>query len=164
MRSAKLSSADRHDTWDPGWEDRLARHLRSAGFPDAWRYVASSPGRTYPELAEALAASGGFGVAPIQVERLQVRDTPEADLQRSLRDSLARQLQGAFRTRGWRRGPYWESRALGALGSWSAMWSSRVDVAPLKHRLFELAPPEDWLPADEQDPYLLSLVPDRGGP
>lgn len=161
MRSAKLGSADRHDTWDPGWEDRLGSHLRSAGFPDAWHFVSSQPGRPYDELAERLAASAGFGVAPIQIERLQMRDTPEPELQRSLRDSLARHIGGAFRALGWGQGPYWESRALGALGSWSAMWTARVDVSPLKHRLFELQPPAGWLPADEQDPYLLRLLPDR---
>jgi len=157
MRSRKPSAADRHDTWDAEWEDRLARHVRSSGFASVWDYVRRRPGQTYAELAEALAASGDFGVAPIQVERLQVRETPAAELQDSIRDSLVRHLRGAFKSRGWRQGPYWESTAMGALGSWSAMWSERMDLGPLKRRLFELAPPEGWLPADDRDPVLLVL-------
>lgn len=162
MRSPKLTAADRHDTWDAEWEDRLSKHARSCGFANVWGYVRSRPGQTYGELAEALAASGGFGVAPIQIERLQVRETPAAELPHSIRDSLVRHLRCSFKPLGWRQGPYWESTAMGALGSWSAMWSSRVDVGPLKHRLFELSPPEGWLPADDRDPFLLALVPESG--
>lgn len=125
-----------------------------------WEYVRHLPGKTYGQLADGLAAGGGFGVAPIQIERLQVRDTPAAELKSSIRDSLSRHLCFAFQTRGWGQGPYWESTAIGALVSWSAMWSSRLDVAPLKHRLFELGPPEGWLPADERDRFLLALVPE----
>lgn len=160
MKPGKLTVADRYDTWDPDWEERLRRHLQSSGFEDAWVYIQRHPSRPYLELAEALATSGGFGVAPIQVERLQVHDTPQADLQRSLRDSLVRHLRGAFHTLAWRQGPYWESRALGALGSWSAMWTAHADLGPSKHRLFELGPPEGWVPADERDSYVLALLPD----
>lgn len=160
----KLTAADRHDTWDAEWESRLSEHIRSSGFADVWDYLRRQPGRSYGELAERLAASGGFGVAPIQIERLQVRDTPAAELPHSIRDSLVRHLRNAFKSLGWRQGPYWESTAIGALVSWSAMWSPRLDVGPLKHRLFELGPPEGWLPADAGDPVLLAAVPDQAEP
>lgn len=163
MTSLKRTAADRHDTWDADWEERLSKHVRSAGFASVWDYVRQQPAQTYRELAERLADSGGFGVAPIQIERLQVRETPAAELQQSIRDSLLRHLRSAFR-QGWGRGAYWESLAIGALGSWSAMWSPRIDLGPLRTRLFELEPPEGWQPADERDPVLLSLVPDSGGP
>jgi hypothetical protein len=159
MTSRKRTAADRHDTWDAEWEDRLARHVRCSGFASVWDYVRRRPGQSYAELAEALAASGDFGVAPIQVERLQVRDTPAAELRDSIRDSLVRHLRGAFKSVGWRQGPYWESTAMGALGSWSAMWSERVDLGVQKRRLFELGVPEGWLPADDRDPVLLELLP-----
>ena len=68
-------------------------------------------------------------------------------------------LRGAFKSLGWRQGPYWESTAMGALGSWSAMWSERIDLGPHKRRLFELGIPEGWLPADDRDPVLLDLLP-----
>src|SRR5688572_13381959 len=114
MTSPKRTAAERHDTWDPDWEERLSGHVRSAGSANVWDYVRKQPGLLYAELAERLAESGDFGVAPIQIERLQVRDTPEAELQALLRDSLARQLRSAFRGRGWGRGAYWESIAMGA--------------------------------------------------
>lgn len=163
-RPLKLTPADRHDTWDAEWQTRLSAYVRASGFTGVWDYVRQRPAQSYGELAESLAAGGGFGVAPIQIERLQVRDTPVAELQHSVRDSLVRHLRGAFRSLGWRQGPYWESTAIGALVSWSAMWSPRVDVGPLKHRLFELAPPEGWLPADAGDPFLLAVVPEKVEP
>jgi hypothetical protein len=156
----RQSAAERHDTWDAGWEERLAGHTRSTGPGGMWDYVRQHPKLTYRELSELLAESGGFGVAPVQIERLQVRETPDAELQRSIRDSLLRHLRYAFRAQGWGRGAYWESLAIGALGSWSAMWSPRVDLGALRTRLFELEPPEGWLPEDERDPFLLKLVPD----
>jgi len=161
MLAKKLTAADRYDTWDTGWETRLAGYVRSVGLASVWDYVRRLPGQSYVELAERLADGGDFGVAPVQVERLQVHDTPEEDLAASIRDSLARHLQHAFMAYGWRRGPYWESRAIGALASWTAMWSSRIHLGVHRHRLFELGAPEDWMPADERDPYLLVLVPDR---
>lgn len=160
MTSPKRTAAERHDTWDADWEGRLSRHVRSAGFASVWDYVRQQPGLPYAELGERLAVSGNFGVAPIQIERLQVRETPEAELQTSMRDSLVRHLRSSFRTRGWGRGAYWESIAMGALGSWSAMWTPRADLGMLKLRLFELEPPEGWLPADERDSFLLALVPE----
>ena len=160
MKSAKQTAADRHDTWDAEWELRLSKHVRSSGFANVWDYVRHLPGQTYGQLAEEVARGGDFGVAPIQIERLQVRDTPAAELQHSIRDSLVRHLRGSFKSLGWRQGPYWESTAIGALVSWSAMWSPRVDVGPLKHRLFELGLPDGWVPADDRDPFLLALVPE----
>jgi hypothetical protein len=160
MLSKKLTAADRCDTWDAGWETRLAGHVREVGFTSVWEYIRRFPGEPYVDLAERLAGSGGFGVAPIQVERLQVHDTPEEDLAASIRDSLARHLHHAFKAYGWRRGPYWESRAIGALASWTGMWSSRINLGVHRHRLFELGAPEDWTPADERDPYLIALVPE----
>jgi hypothetical protein len=154
------SAAERHDTWDAGWEARLSAHVRAAGFANVWDYVRQRPRVTYRELSELLAESGGFGVAPVQIERLQVTETPEPELQRSIRDSLARHVRAAFHAQGWGRGAYWESLAIGALGSWSAMWSARVDLGPLRTRLFELEPPEGWLPEDERDSFLLALVPE----
>lgn len=163
MTSPKRTAADRHDTWDANWEERLSKHVRSAGFANVWDYVRHQPGQTYRELAERLADSGGFGVAPIQIERLQVRETPAAELQQSIRDSLLRHLRSSSKP-GWGRGAYWESAAIGALGSWSAMWSPRVDLGALRTRLFELEPPEGWLPADDRDAFLQALVPDSGEP
>ncbi len=160
MQSKKLTAADSYDTWDPGWEERLSAHVGSLGFGGVWAYVRQHPGRSYLELAEALAESGGFGVAPIQVERLQVRDTPAADLGASVRDSLLRHLRTAFRALAWHQGPYWESRAIGALASWTTMWSARVDLGRLKPRLFDADPPPGWLPADARDPFLLAVVPE----
>jgi hypothetical protein len=162
MLSKKLTAADRYDTWDADWEGRLSAHVRSSGLANVWEYVRGLPGEAYVELAERLCASGGFGVAPVQVERLQARDTPDAELSASIRDSLVRHLRYAFKVYGWRQGPYWESRAIGALASWTAMWSARIDLGPHRHRLFELGAPEDWTPRDERDPYLLTLVPDQG--
>ena len=162
MDAKTRAAADAYDTWDAGWEDRLSGYVRQAGFDDVWDYVRQRPGLTYGELAEELAADGGFGVAPVQVERLQVRDTPEAHFERSVRDALARHLHAAFKAAVWGEGSYWESRALGALGSWSAMWSSRTDIAPLKHRLFDMHPPAGWQPFDGSDPVLMALLPDRG--
>jgi hypothetical protein len=156
----KLSAADRHDTWEPGWEERLVAHARATGCAGVWDYVRQRPKLTYRELSELLAESGGFGVAPVQIERLQVRETPDAELQQSIRDSLLRHLRGVFRAHGWGHGAYWESLAIGALGSWSAMWSGRVDLGALRTRLFEFEPPAGWLPEDERDPLLLKLVPD----
>jgi hypothetical protein len=160
MITKKLTAADRYDTWDEGWEARLAHHVASLGLKSVWRYLQQLPGEPYDELAERLCASGGFGVAPVQIERLQVRDTPSSELVASVRDSLARHLQHAFKIYPWRQGAYWESRAIGALASWSAMWSCRVDLGPLRHRLFDLAAPEGWLPTTEGDPVLRMLVPD----
>lgn len=159
-RSAKPTAADRHDTWDAGWEERLTSHVLATGLAGVWDYVRQRPGQPYAELAEALSASGDFGVAPVQIERLQVRDTPDDELRRSLRDSLQRHLRHAFQPLGWRQGPYWESRAIGALASWAAMWLPRIDVTALKHRLFEAGPPEGWSPAEAGDPFLLAVVPD----
>ncbi len=159
-RSSKPTAAERHDTWDAGWEERLSSHVRAAGFTNVWEYVRHRPGEGYSDLAEGLAHSGGFGVAPIQIERLQVRDTPEKELRSSLRDSLQRHLRGAFQDLGWRQGPYWESRAIGALGAWAAMWSPRVDVSAMKQRIFEAGPPEGWSPTDDRDRFLREAVPD----
>ena len=156
----KKSAADRHDTWDAGWEERLLAHVQRSGSSGVWAYVRAHPQRTYRELSEELAESGGFGVAPVQIERLQVRDTPDAELLHSIRDSLARHIRGAFRAGGWGHGPYWESLAIGALGSWSAMWLPRRDLGSLRTRLFELEPPQGWSPDGERDAYLLKLVPD----
>jgi hypothetical protein len=161
MRSKRRTAADRYDTWEAGWEERLRSHLRACGFKNAWDYAKAHPARTYGELAERLFESGSFGVAPVQIERLQVNDTPEAELHRSLRDSLARQLRESLRAFGWREGPYWESSGIEALSAWAAMWSSRLDLAPLKHRLFDAGAPEGWMPADDHDPYLLAVVPDE---
>lgn len=161
MRSKKRTVADRYDTWEPGWEERLLGHVRSLGFAHVWDYVRQHPGQTYAELAGRLFESGGFGVAPVQIERLQARDTPDAELASSLRDSLARQLREALRAFGWRQGPYWESSGLEALSAWAAMWSPRRDLIPLKQRLFDADAPEGWLPADERDPFLLLVVPDE---
>jgi hypothetical protein len=160
VRPAKPTAADRYDTWDPDWEAKIDAQVRAAGAAHVWDYVRRHPGTTYAELAERLSAAGGFGVAPIQLERLQVRDTPDSELATSLRDSLARQMRRSFRAATWGEGPYWESRALGALVSWSTMWSSRTDVDALKHRLFELKPPPGWRPDDDRDPFLLRLIPD----
>jgi hypothetical protein len=154
------SAADRHDTWDANWEERLSAHVRTAGAAGMWDYVRQRPKQTYRELSELLAESGRFGVAPVQIERLQVRDTPEPDLKQSIRDSLVRHIRHTFRSEGWGRGAYWESLAIGALGSWSAMWLPRADLGALRTRLFELEPPEGWLPEDERDSFLLKLVPD----
>ena len=164
MISKRLTSADRYDTWDADWEGRLTSHIRTLGAAHLWDYLRELPGETYEELAERLCASGGFGVAPVQVERLQARDTPAADLARSIRDSLVRHIRHSFRAHPWREGPYWESRAIGALASWSAMWSGRIDLGPLRHRLFELGAPKGWMPRGESDPFLLNLVPDRPSP
>jgi hypothetical protein len=161
MLSKKLTAADRYDTWDGDWEGRLSAHIRSSGLANAWAYVRRLPGEPYADLAERLCASGGFGVAPVQIERLQARDTPDAELMESIRDSLSRHLHYAFKIYGWGQGAYWESRAIGALASWTAMWSARIDLGPHRHRLFELKAPEGWMPVDERDPYLLALVPDR---
>ena len=161
MRSKRQTAADRYDTWEPEWEERLRSHVRSLGFAQVWDYVREHPGQTYGELAGRLFESGGFGVAPVQVERLQVRDTPDAELARSLRDSLSRHLREALRVSGWREGPYWESSGLEALSAWAAMWSARRDLAPLKHRLFDAGAPEGWMPADGRDPYLLAGGPDE---
>jgi hypothetical protein len=157
MPSKRLTPADRLDTWDEGWQARLAAQVAASGAADMWEYIRRRPHRSYGELAEELAARGGFGVAPIQVERLQVRDTPEPDLRRSLRDSLARHLQA---TLPWGQGPYWESRVLAALVSWADPWSARVDVSAFKHRLFEVDPPVGWTPAGGDDPVLRVVVPD----
>ena len=153
--------ADRLDTWDPDWEMKLTEHVHALGQPDVWAYVRTRPGLTYRQLAEGLAQTGSFGVAPIQVERLQVRDTPAGDEPASLRDSLARHLRHTFGSFRWKQGPYWESRALGALGSWSAMWQGRAELEDAKHRLFQLGTPEKWLPEDGEDAFLLELLPDR---
>jgi hypothetical protein len=161
MRSRKRTVADRYDTWEPEWEERLRAHLRALGFAHAWDYVRQHPGLTYAELASRLAESGGFGVAPVQIERLQVRDTPDAEVGPSLRDSLARQLREALRAFGWREGPYWESGGLEALSAWAAMWSPRRDLSPLKRRLFDAGAPAGWMPAGERDPFLLLVVPDE---
>ncbi len=40
------------------------------------------------------------------------------------------------------------------------MWSERVDISHLKHRLFEQSPPPGWLPADDRDAYVLAVIPD----
>ena len=160
MESKTRAAADAYDTWDAGWDDRLSAHVRAAGCTSVWDYVRQRPCTSYGELAEQLAAAGGFGVAPVQVERLQVRDTPDAELARSVRDSLVRHLHSAFRVSPWGDGAYWESRALGALGAWSGMWSARTDLSALKHRLFDAHPPSGWLPRDEGDPFLVTLVPD----
>jgi hypothetical protein len=156
----KLSAADRHDTWDAGWEERLSEHSRRSGASGVWDYVRRRPKLSYRELAEQMSESGNFGVAPVQIERLQVRDTPDSELKQSVRDSLLRHLRGTFRAQGWGHGAYWESLAIGALGSWSAMWSPRVDLGPQRTRLFELGPPQGWLPEDERDAFLVQLVPD----
>jgi hypothetical protein len=161
MESKTRAAADGYDTWDAGWEERLSAYLHGAGFEDVWDYVRQRPGLSYGELAEELSADGGFGVAPVQIERLQVRDTPEEDFERSVRDSLARHFHAAFKVATWGEGAYWESRALGALGSWFAMWSSRTDLGPLKHRLFEMHPPAGWRPFDGSDSVLLELLPER---
>jgi hypothetical protein len=161
MRSKKGTVAERYDTWEPEWEERLRSHVRSLGFAHVWDYVKEHPGQTYGELAGRLFESGGFGVAPVQIERLQVRDTPDAEISRSLRDSLSRHLREAFRASGWREGPYWESSGLEALSAWATMWSPRRDVTPLKRRLFDAGAPEGWMPADERDPFVLLVVPDE---
>jgi len=160
MKSTRPTAAERYDTWDPEWEARLVGHVRGSGFANVWEYLRSRPGRTYAELAEEIAGDGGFGVAPIQIERLQARQTPDAELRLSVRDSLVRHLRHSFKALAWRDGPYWESTAIGALVSWSAMWSERVDISHLKHRMFEQAPPAGWLPADDRDPYVVAVVPD----
>jgi hypothetical protein len=41
------------------------------------------------------------------------------------------------------------------------MWSPRIDLGPLRHRLFELGAPAGWLAENERDPFLEALVPDR---
>jgi hypothetical protein len=158
----KLSAADRHDTWDAGWEQRLVGQMRSAGAADAWDYLKRRPAAPYASLADELSAAGGFGVAPVQIERLQVRDTPEAELRDALRDSLVRHLRVAFRTLRWGEGPYWESRVLGALVCWAAMWTARTDVSPLKRRLFDAGPPQGWMPEGPQDPFVRAAVPAAG--
>jgi len=155
----KLTAADRGDTWDAGWEERLEACVRSAGHASLWRYLGTRPGVPYAELAEELATLGGFGVAPVQLERLQVRDTPDSELASALRDSLRRHLRHAFRAAAWGQGPYWQSRALGALVSWSSMWSARVDLTPAKQHLFELNPPVGWIPSSDQDRFLLAVIP-----
>jgi hypothetical protein len=160
MYSKILTAADRCDTWDADWETRLSEYVRSVGGLSLWEYVRIRPTDTYHELAEHLAAEGGFGIAPVQIERLQVRDTPEDEIKASIRDSLVRHLRHAFLAQTWGEGPYWESRAIGALASWTAMWSARVDLGALRHRLFELGAPLGWLPEDERDGFLLRLVPD----
>jgi hypothetical protein len=157
----KPTAADRYDTWDAGWESRLTSHLQASGRKNMWDYVRQVPAETYGELSERLSESGGFGVAPVQIERLQARDTPERELAASIRDSLARHLRHAFVGHRWGDGPYWESRAIGALASWTAMWTERIDLGSLRHRLFELGAPEGWMPESERDPFLLALVPDR---
>jgi hypothetical protein len=159
MRSSRIAH-ERLDTWDEGWEARLTRYVQGAGCADVWDYVQRRPGVSYTALADELSTAGGFGVVGIQVERLQVRDTPEADQARSIRDSLVRHLHAALAGVGWRNGAYWESRALGALAAWSAMWVLRADVAPLKRRMFEIGAPSGWLPRDADDRFLLSLVPE----
>jgi len=161
MLSKKLTAADRYDTWDTDWDARLSSHVQASGLANIWEYVRRLPGESYVDLAERLGAGGGFGVAPVQIERLQVRDTPELELPASIRDSLARHLRYAFKVYGWRQGPYWESRAIGALASWTAMWSARADLGAHRHRLFELDAPENWTPTDDRDPVLLALCPDR---
>jgi len=161
MRTSRVAQ-ERLDTWDEGWEERLARQVRTSGCDNLWQYVRHRPGLPYAALAAELSRAGGFGVVGIQVERLQVRDTPEPELPRSIRDSLVRHLRTAFAAVGWRSGPYWESRALGALSAWSAMWAPRADVAPLKRRMFEIQAPPGWLPEDEDDRFLLALMPEPG--
>ena len=66
--------------------------LPNLGAASLWHYVQRWPGVSYADLAEDLSSRGDFGVAPVQMERLQVRDTPERELTASIRDSLARQL------------------------------------------------------------------------
>jgi hypothetical protein len=161
MQSKRLTSADHLDTWDEGWAPRLSAHVMASGAADVWTWVRLRPGRSYAELAEELGASASFGVAPIHIERLQVQDTPDTELPCSVRDSLARHLRENLRRRPWGEGPYWQSRVLGALVSWSDPWAARVDVTAIKHRLFEVKPAMGWVPADGEDQILRSVIPDR---
>jgi hypothetical protein len=160
MHPKKVTAAEQFNTWDLDWETRLASYVRSAGYSGMWDYVHRFPGEPYDVLSERLCETGGFGVAPVQVQRLQVRDTPDAEQPRSIRDSLARHLRQTLKDQTWGQGPYWESRAIAALAPWTAMWSSRVDLSPHRRQLFALGAPVGWSPADEGDPYLLALVPD----
>jgi hypothetical protein len=106
----------------------------------------------------------GVLVAPVQVEQLQVADTPASELHASLRDSLVRFLRAAFKRRGWGDGPYWQSHVSVALAAWSTVWAGRADLAGFHQRLLDAAPPIGWVPQDADDTHLLSLLPDGREP
>ena len=146
--------------WDDDWELHLVSTIRALGFPDSWAFVREFPGETYPELASRLAAFRGRIVAPLQVQHLQATHTPESDLVLSLRDSLGRHLRHAFKRLGWRQGRNWQGKAIGALISWSAMWSPRLDLSAFKARLLGAPLAEGWVPVADGDPVLVDLIPE----
>jgi hypothetical protein len=159
-----MSTTAGEGAWSATWEDRLRGTIRALGFTGGWEYVQGFPGETYEELALRAAACGNHMVAPLQIETLQSADTPPAELPVSVRDSLARHLRQAFTRHGWREGPYWEGKAIGALISWSAMWSARIDLKPLKPMILNGPMPVGWVPADASDSFLRRLVSeDLGG-
>ena len=156
-RGTDVSEARLPGVWDDGWEERLRSSLRAHSSDSVLTYLAERPGLPYGDVAHELAERLALPVAPVQLEQLQVRDTPREHLADAVRDSLARLLRGAFLRVGWRQGPYWQSKIAGVLATWVTMWDERVPLKDLRRAVFELNAPVGWIPRDGRDPLIQAL-------
>jgi hypothetical protein len=137
--------------WRGDWHRRIAERIGERGYDDFLAYLRGNAGVSYSELARELADVDD--IAPVQLETLHAEQVETEQRQAAILDSLTRFLRGAL-TKGWGVGPYWESRVIGALSSWSVTWGGGPQLKKIKKALFSVPPPKGWTPDPERDPLL----------
>jgi len=141
--------------WRGDWQERIAQRLKEQGFESYSAFLEANPGVTYTEMAQLLSA--GEDVVPVQLERLHASSVRPEQREQAVLDSLARFLREALK-KGWGVGHRWHSSVGAALTSWNVTWGGGTEIEKLERALFELKPPDGWIPEPKDDPVLLKAA------
>jgi len=141
--------------WRGDWQQRIAQRLKQRGFESYLAFLEANPGVSYTDMARLL--SEGDDVAPVQLERLHAWSVKPEARDVAILDSLARFLREALK-KGWGVGQRWQGSVAAALASWNVAWGGGPELETLEQALFDLNPPEGWIPEPKDDPLLQKVV------
>jgi hypothetical protein len=149
--------------WRGDWQQRLKELLLARGFASVEAYAATSPTKSFIELAEDL---GPGDVAAVQLEWTYLDDAKRAGtVERCARDLLVRQLHAKLPD-GWTTARDSDAAVMPrvrATSAWSSSISSHLpEYKPLVRAIGDTMIRDDpfpigWLPSSADDPILVEF-------
>ena len=157
--------------WTSDWRARIRNRLHTLGFESLQEFLRTVPEETYQQLSQLVGESlpsGGWDVAPVQIQTLQMedfRDSP-AQLREVATDSLTRLIRQHLK-RGWNCGVHATFNRACVASEWISLISGGGTDARLASlaeftwkTLCERNPPDVWIPRNNLDSIIVSVFDD----
>lgn len=148
-------------TWRDNWRDLVYGRLNELGYRSVSSFLEEYQGTPLYQAARILSPY----IAAVQLTQLRFSEVRnDRELEIAAKDFLCRTLRSHLR-KGWNSGLHAKRMMGGAYSEWLATMEIRSGLSSLRplaeliwNELEAVAPPEGWLPASNDDSYLVQSV------